>query len=439
MTDAQRQTGAIAAALAGCIVYMLGAMSRVAVPGMVFERIVSGYGLTHAQVAMLPSVGVLGCMAFIGVGGMLVDRFGWMRMLLVGSAVQALGYVPVHESQSLAAMLAGEFLNGGGRTIVYLSILKLFDASFGRRRFAALIGVFYVFSYGGTLGASAVFPALMERCGSWQLAARAINYGTLAAAACIALLAGFAQRAKASAKTPESAREVFPWRSMAESFRSPRARLAIVATGLNIAVYWSFLCVGAAPFARTVGDVSLVSGMNWVVMAGMTLMGCVSLLFGNARRPFFVWGSGALVAAFATLLAASLCGARDAAVYRAAYLLVGAGYGVTSVLLAGTKECVPAVYMASAIGFTNFFANVVQIGTNQASGKLMAMGAAGHSWTFAMYLALAVVSFIASCRFAAAPKGQCDEPASDSASDSTNGLMPPERARRLEQATETRR
>lgn len=399
MTDTLRKFGPVLAAFVGCLVYMLGAMSRVAVPGMVFERIVSDYGLTHAQVAMLPSVGVLGCMAFIGIGGILVDRFGWLRMLLVGAAIQAVGYIPVHESTNLLWMLAGEFVNGGGRTLVYLSILKLFDVSFDRRAFAALIGIFYVFSYGGTLGASAAFPALMERCGSWQLAARAINFGTMGAAVCIALFAGFGLHAR-TPQTQATKREVFPFHSMVASFKSPRARMAILATGLNIAIYWSFLCVGAAPFARTLGDVSLVSHMNWVVVVGMTLMGSVSLLLHNARRPFFVWGAGALVVAFVLLLVASSYGIRDLTVYRTAYLLVGAGYGVTSVLLAGTKECVPAIYMASAIGFTNFFANIVQVGANQASGKLMAAGADGYTWTFVLYLTLALASFAAACRFA---------------------------------------
>ena len=68
-----------------------------------------------------------------------------------------------------------------------------------------------------------------------------------------------------------------------------------------------------------------------------------------------------------------MLGAKGIAPSRTAYLLLGAGYGVTSVLLTGTKECVPTVYMASAIGFTNLFANVVQIGGNQVSGALMAL------------------------------------------------------------------
>lgn len=383
----------------GCLVYLLGAMSRVAVPGMVFDQVMADYGLTHAQVAWLPSVGVFGCLAFIGIGGVCVDRFGWARMLLVGSLVQAAGYIPVHESSSLGLMLAGEFVNGGGRTIVYLSILKLFDVSFNRRNFAALIGVFYLFSYGGTLCASAVFPWLMARCGSWQLAARAVNYGTVGCAAAIALLAGALRQPVRGGPT----RDAFPWRFMLASFRQPRARLAMTVAGLNIAVYWSFLCVSAPSFAKSLGAGSLVSEMNAVVMVGMVFMGSVSLALGNARRPFFLWGAGALAAAFALLLGAALVGEEGVAPYRTAYLLVGAGYGVTSVLLAGTKECVPIAYMASAIGFTNFFANIVQIGGNQASGRLMALGPAGYPWIFALYLAISTLSLLAALRFVRTP------------------------------------
>lgn len=376
----------ILAVLFGCLVYLLGAMSRVAVPGMVFEKIASEYALSPSQVALLPSVGVFGCLAFIGIGGVAVDRFGWMKMLLFGSLLQAFGYIPVHESSSLLLMLAGEFLNGGGRTIVYLSILKLFDVSFERRYFAALIGIFYLFSYGGTLSASAVFPSLETLCGSWQLAARAINVGTLTLAALIALVVCFGKREE----TSSTIREAFPWRGMAKSFAEPMARRAILVTGLNIAVYWSFLCVSAAPYARSVGSVSLVSEMNWVVMFGMVFMGSVSYLLGNRRRPFFIWGAFALALGFALLAFAP----SGFGVSHAAYLLIGAGYGVTSVLLAGTKECVAPVYMASAIGFTNFFANIVQIGGNQLSGRLMADGPEGYPWIFTMYFILALISFV---------------------------------------------
>ena len=119
-------------------------------------------------------------------------------------------------------------------------------------------------------------------------------------------------------------------------------------------------------------------------------MGSVSYWLGNRRRPFFIWGAFALALGFALLAFAP----SGFGVSHAAYLLIGAGYGVTSVLLAGTKECVAPVYMASAIGFTNFFANIVQIGGNQLSGRLMADGPEGYPWIFTMYFILALISFV---------------------------------------------
>ena len=378
----------ILAALFGCFVYFLGAMSRVAVPGMAFELIMADYGFTADQIAMLPSAGVIGCMASIGVAGLLVDRYGWARMLLVGSLVQALGYIPVHESSRLPWMLAGEFVNGGGRTIVYLAILKLFDVSFSRKNFAALIGIFYIFAYGGTLSASEAFPWLMDLCGTWQLAARAVNFGTLAGALliAIALSVGLRSRTNAVAETSDGGCKLFAWASLKGAFASPIACTALIAAGLNIAIYWSFLTVSAGPYLRSIDQAGLLRAMNGIVMFGMVAMGSVSLFFGNARRPFFLWGSSALVAGFAALLAGfPILGC----------VLIGAGYGVTSVLLAGTKECVPVAFMASAIGFTNFFANIVQVGANQASGILMETDKMGYGAIFALYLALSTVSLVA--------------------------------------------
>lgn len=367
----------ILAALCGCIVYALGAMSRIAIPGMAFEALRDGYGFTPEQIALLPNAGLLGCMSSIGIGGVLVDRFGWAKLLLIGAIVQALGYWPVHESNSLVLMMMGEFVNGVGRTTVYLAILKLFDVSFDRRHFAALIGIFYFFSYGGTLCASTVFPWLVTELGTWQLAARALNLGTsLAAVALGLLIAGLVVR------RGDSVREIFPWRDL-RAFTKPAAWSALLLAGLGIAIYWSFLAVFGAPFARMLGHPEYITEMNLIVAVEMIFMGSVSLLFHNARVPFFVFAAGAITTAFVALLLGH---------HHAGYLLLGCGYGMTAVLLAGVKERVPPVFAASAIGFTNFFANIVQVATNQTSGWLMAR--ADSTTILIIFLSLSTISTI---------------------------------------------
>lgn len=363
------------AAFCGCLVYALGAMSRVAVPGMSFEALRTGYGFTPGQIALLPNAGLLGCISSIGIAGVLVDRFGWARLLLSGAIVQALGYWPVHESSSLALMMLGEFVNGIGRTTVYLAILKLFDVSFDRRHFAALIGIFYFFSYGGTLCASTVFPWLVDRLGTWQLAARTINLGTsLAAVALGVLIAGLVVH------RGDAVREIFPWRDL-RAFTRPAAWSALLIAGLVIAIYWSFLAVFGAPFARSLGHPEYVTEMNLIVAVEMIFMGSVSLIFRNARVPFFLFAAGALTCAFAALILGH---------YHAGYLLLGGGYGMTAVLLAGVKERVPPVFAASAIGFTNFFANLIQVATNQTSGWLMSR--ADHLSNLLVFLGLSAIA-----------------------------------------------
>lgn len=400
--DSRVRDGALAA-LFGCIVYALGAMSRVAVPGIVSGTVMSEYGFSQNAISLLVSAAVAGQIAFIGVGGLMVDRYGWERLLFIGSLVQAFGYIPVHESRSLSWMMAGEFLNGGGRTIVYLAILKLIDSTFPRRYFAALIGVFYIFSYGGNLCASSVYPWLVDICGSWQRATFAINCGTLVCGIAVALtlcrrgrFCGLPEPSDCIGDAMRS-RQVFPWRDIA-AFRKPSAWTALAVAGFGIAIYWAFITRIAGPFVKSGffgGDrLDLISEMSMIVMCEMVLLGTVSLALHNARRPFFLVGAGSILAGFALFTVLWFSGSKDANLWRYGFWLVGIGYGTTGVLLSGVKERVPAAFAASAIGFTNFMANALIITVNEASGAAMSVSPdAAYGKIFAMFLVLALVSF----------------------------------------------
>ena len=59
------------------VVYAVGAATRAGVPGMVFDSIRESLGITAAQTSGISSAGVFGCMAFLGISGVLIDRFGW--------------------------------------------------------------------------------------------------------------------------------------------------------------------------------------------------------------------------------------------------------------------------------------------------------------------------------------------------------------------------
>lgn len=360
-------------ALLGSLVYCLGALGRAAVPGTVFADMGADLGLSPAGLALLPSAGVAGCMVFIAFCGPIVDRCGAARMLLIGSVLQTAGLAAVGCSHDLSVMMAGEFINGGGRTIVYLAIFRALAAALPPRYFAAALGGFYLFSYGGTFAAGPVFPALAGCTGGWRGAIHALNAAT---ALCALPLLPWALRRRQC----DCAIEAAATPRLLSAIRvtlSHRTAVAAVA----IALYWSFTTVAASPFARLCGRPWLTEAMNLPVMAGMVGGGTIALACRNARLPFFWWSGAVMAAGFAALaLGAPLAG----------YVCIGLGYGVTGVLLAGVKEFAPAGLAATAVAAVNCFANIGQIAANSLSGALMSRGPNGYRVLFAVFAACAL-------------------------------------------------
>ena len=77
--------------LFAAIVYAVGAATRAGVPGMVFDQIRETLGITAAETSGISSAGVFGCMAFLGISGLLIDRFGWRKVILAGIVLQVAG------------------------------------------------------------------------------------------------------------------------------------------------------------------------------------------------------------------------------------------------------------------------------------------------------------------------------------------------------------
>ena len=172
--------------LFAAIVYAVGAATRAGVPGMVFDQIRETLHITAAETSGISSAGVFGCMAFLGISGLLIDRFGWRKVILAGIVLQVFGEWLLYTFTQLPIIYAGAFLNGGGRTIGYLTLLKFLDTEFDRKYFSVLIGVFYIFSYGGTLLGSSPFESLAADH-SWQTVLRWANHLTTACGVAVAV------------------------------------------------------------------------------------------------------------------------------------------------------------------------------------------------------------------------------------------------------------
>ena len=355
------------------VVYAIGAATRAGVPGMVFDQIRESLGFTAAQTSAISSWGVAGCIAFLGISGVLTDRFGWRPVILAGIALQVFGEWLLYTFTDPFWIYAGAVLNGGGRTIGYLTLLKFLDSEFDRKYFSALIGIFYVFSYGGTLLGSSPFASLAADH-PWQTVLRWCNHLTTACGAAVALcLLCSARTDRRDPGAPVKKREPFPWKDLLRQLRKPQCVGVFYCGAAGIVIYWSCLSVFGKKYLTDVcgAEDGALGIMNTLVMIEMIFAGSFSLLCGNRRKVFQAAGCSLLAAGCAVLFAGTFLpeGTSHAAAWTG-FLLLGAGYGFTGIQITACREFVPQVFAASAIAFVNFCANILIIALSQTAGWL---------------------------------------------------------------------
>lgn len=355
--------------------YAVGAATRAGVPGMVFDAIREQLGFSAAATAGIANAGVLGCLVFIAFAGGLIDRFGWKKSILVGIVLQAFGEYWVYSSSDVFAIYWGAFLNGGGRTIGYLTLLKFLDTEFDRKYFSVLIGGFYAFSYAGTLLGSGPFARAAEQF-PWQKILEHCNTLTLVCGLGIAILLTL-KKGKSALPSPESVgtsvqEPRFSLRDFWASVKTPSAIAAIYTAACGIAIYWAVL-VFAAKYLKDLCGVpaDILGVMNGIVMLEMIFGGALSFLCGNRRKAFQVFGAVLIFVACIALLLGACVPSESALPFAWVGLLaLGLGYGMTCVNIIAVREYVPARFSASAIGLVNFCGNVVMIAMTQLGGVL---------------------------------------------------------------------
>ena len=266
---------------------------------MVYDQIRESLGFTAAQTSAISSWGVAGCMAFLGVSGILTDRLGWRPVILAGIALQVFGEWLLYTFTAPAWVYAGAFLNGGGRTIGYLTLLKFLDSEFDRKYFSALIGVFYVFSYGGTLLGSSPFASLAADH-PWQLILRWCNHLTTACGVAVAAcLLCSARTARRNPGAPAKQREPFPWGQLLVQLKKQQCVAVFFCAASGIVLYWSCLSgIGKKYLSDLCGaEAGALGTMNTIVMVEMIFAGSVSLFLGNRRKLFQAAGCALTAAA----------------------------------------------------------------------------------------------------------------------------------------------
>ncbi|MBQ4107717.1 MAG: MFS transporter [Lentisphaeria bacterium] len=387
--------------LTGAMIYGVATAFRAGIPGMVFDLIRQQFGISAARTSGIASWRTFGSMLFIGFSGFLIDTGGWRRWLLTGAAMQTAGYLLIGGGTGVPMLYAGAFINGAGMTITYLSLLKLLDAEFPSRCFSLMIGVFYLFGYGGTLLGTTPFAGLLPIF-SWQ---QILFGGSGFTLLLMVLLAGLFLSGK-PATTATSAlprrRTPIPWRELGRRLATKPGLAIFLVTASSLGLYWSML-VGTA--GKYLADTGIGSGplalMNLIAMVEMIGGGAVSFLCGNRRKCFQITGAVLNASALLLVLTGTFCSGHAAAILTWFGLaMLGAGYGFTCINITAVREIMPPGLAATAIGLVNLAGDLLIIGLSQFSGALfdrfrstgLTVEPNGYRLLFAVYAALALTA-----------------------------------------------
>lgn len=148
--------------LLGALFYFFANFQRIAIPGAVFDL------LQHELNVSAPYITAFGAIfmyvyAFNQlVIGVLVDRYGGLRVMLTGGILLGLGALLFPISSNLPLMYLSRILVGLGSSTFYLSLIRELRSYCSDKNFGIAISVMLCIGYTGGIAANAPFVYLMH-------------------------------------------------------------------------------------------------------------------------------------------------------------------------------------------------------------------------------------------------------------------------------------
>ncbi len=296
-------------------IYFFANLQKVIIPGATFNELQQKFAVNADVVTSFGAV-FLGVYAAAQlVVGVLADRYGGIRVIIVGGFIFCAGCVLSAFELSLPLFYFSRFLTGCGAASIYLSMVKEIGRVAGNSM-PMIIGIATIIGYSGSITGAAPFAAGVEKFG----------YFTMVITAGLAALFFYALYVLSSLKEslPPVKKDVkFSLQSYWSVFNTRQNCALIFAVGISFGTYFALqstigkkfledcchFSTGAAASVMTV--TMIIAAVNGFVMAN------ISRMTGNRRHPTILFsgigcGVGAAMILFGILLETScimpLCG-----------------------------------------------------------------------------------------------------------------------------------
>lgn len=153
--------------LLGALFYFIANFQRIAIPGAVFDVLQQELSVTAPYITAFGAI-FMYIYAFNQlVIGVLVDRFGGLRVMLTGGAILGIGALLFPISSNLPLMYFSRVLVGLGGSTFYLSLIRELREFFLDKNFGIAISVMLCIGYCGGIAANAPFVFMMQHI-NWR-------------------------------------------------------------------------------------------------------------------------------------------------------------------------------------------------------------------------------------------------------------------------------
>lgn len=327
--------------------------------------------------------------------GLLVDRYGIQRPVVIGSVATGLGALVLGMAENYAVALAGPALVGFGMSMVFVGVMKNNVVWFEAKRYGLVTGFTMLIAAAGSVVAQAPAAILLDYV-SWH----SVFIGAGSATLILAALIGLFYREPAPDHGRYAVRHNSPQKQSAirSVFRSRQIGLIALAIAGTNGTFYAFAGLWAGPLL--VNGLSVDRGYAaLVVTAALVPYGIGSLIFGQisdalrSRRMLIVlsstisvisWGVMTLIPWGAGITAWLL------------YMALGLSSAQVVVSFAAARESVPDVAVGLCIAIINMGVFLTTALVQIVFGALLEWSAEGSPPTFADYQHALVLPFVLS-------------------------------------------
>ncbi len=166
------------------IIYFMTNFQRVAIPGAIFDTLQNDLNLNAPMVTSLGAVFMYSYAVSLLFCGILVDKFGGIRVITKGSILFAIGAILFPNTTNVYILYLSRFLLGIGSATFYLAVIPEIKKCFPDKYFSIILSLVLLIGYAGGICANAPF-IYFTKTFSWQSILNCLGFVTLIIAALI--------------------------------------------------------------------------------------------------------------------------------------------------------------------------------------------------------------------------------------------------------------